>query len=64
MGYNGNQQKFCLELLAGGPDRLPTAATCFNLLKMPRYTSEEQLRDRLLMAANNAQGFDEGAVVF
>eukprot|EP00729_Bicosta_minor_P005417 gene5417-2965_t len=47
---------------AGGPDRLPTAATCFNLLKMPRYTSEEQLRDRLLMAANNAQGFDEGAV--
>lgn len=62
MGYGNNQQKFCLELLAGGPDRLPTAATCFNKLKMPRYTSEEQLRERLLLAISSAQGFDEGAV--
>ena len=62
MGYHGSQQLFCLELIAGGPDRFPTAATCFNTLKMPRYTSEEQLRERLLVAVSSAQGFDEGAV--
>jgi len=62
MGYSGSQQRFCLELIAGGSDMFPTAATCFNTLKMPRYTSREQLRERLLMAMNSAQGFDEGAV--
>ena len=62
MGYSGVQQKFCLELLDGGPDRFPTAATCFNTLKMPAYASEEQLQDKLLAAINNAQGFDEHAV--
>lgn len=62
MGYNGNQQKFCLELIAGGPERFPTAATCFNQLRIPSYTSEEQLCERLLVAVNSAQGFDEGAV--
>lgn len=62
MGYSGVQQKFCLELLDGGLDRFPTAATCFNTLKMPAYASEEQLREKLLAAISNAQGFDEHAV--
>eukprot|EP00729_Bicosta_minor_P005103 gene5103-8273_t len=62
MGYHGSQERFCLELIDGGPDRFPTAQTCFNTLKMPRYTSEEQLRERLLVAVSSAQGFDEGAV--
>lgn len=29
---------------------------------MPAYTSEEQLKAKLLMAITNAEGFDEGAV--
>ena len=62
MGYSGNQQRFRLELLAGGAERFPTAATCFNTLKMPAYASEEQLRAKLLTAISSAQGFDEGAV--
>ena len=62
MGYSGQQQRFTLALLEGSDARLPTASTCFNTLKMPAYTSEEQLKDKLLMAITNAEGFDEGAV--
>ncbi|KAG6825622.1 hypothetical protein H0H92_003037, partial [Tricholoma furcatifolium] len=44
----------------GGSDerRLPTASTCMNLLKLPRYTSAEVLRDKLLQAINAKTGFD------
>jgi ubiquitin-protein ligase E3 A len=38
-------------------DRLPTAHTCFNYLLIPRYKSEEKLKDRLLTAIQNAEGF-------
>lgn len=39
-------------------DRLPTAATCMNLLKLPPYRSAQQIREKLLYAATNAGGFD------
>jgi len=38
-------------------DRLPTAHTCFNHLLLPDYNSEETLRERLMTAINNAEGF-------
>jgi hypothetical protein len=38
--------------------RLPVAATCANLLKLPEYASEEQLRERLLLAIRDGQGFE------
>ncbi|KAL9643574.1 hypothetical protein ABK040_010187 [Willaertia magna] len=37
--------------------RLPTAHTCFNHLLLPRYSSKEYLRERLLTAINNCMGF-------
>eukprot|EP00930_Biecheleria_cincta_P086845 TRINITY_DN76096_c0_g1_i1.p1 TRINITY_DN76096_c0_g1~~TRINITY_DN76096_c0_g1_i1.p1 ORF type:complete len:749 (-),score=157.85 TRINITY_DN76096_c0_g1_i1:128-2335(-) len=40
-----------------GDDRLPTAYTCFNLLLLPRYSSPEVLRSRLLAAAMETEGF-------
>jgi hypothetical protein len=48
--------------VAGGSERFPTAQTCFNTLRIPNYTSERQLREKLVMAINHAQGFDECAV--
>jgi len=44
----------------GGPDqsRLPTASTCVNLLKLPRYQDRKLLRDKLLLAINAGSGFD------
>eukprot|EP00041_Stephanoeca_diplocostata_P027051 m.739153 g.739153 ORF g.739153 m.739153 type:complete len:63 (-) comp23102_c1_seq6:136-324(-) len=40
-------------------ERLPSASTCFNLLRLPNYTSAAALRDKLLLAIRNAsEGFD------
>ncbi|KAG6816046.1 hypothetical protein H0H93_008491, partial [Arthromyces matolae] len=38
--------------------RLPTASTCVNLLKLPRYKSEKVLREKLLQAIMSNAGFD------
>jgi ubiquitin-protein ligase E3 C len=40
------------------PDRLPTAATCMNLLKLPPYRSAQQIRDKLLYAVESGAGFE------
>ena len=39
-------------------ERLPTAATCFNLLKLPNYHTKKVLREKLLYAMKSASGFD------
>ena len=62
MGYSGQQQRFKLQLVVGGESRLPTAATCFNTLRMPIYSSAEQLKAKLGVAMDGAEGFDEAAV--
>ena len=38
--------------------RLPTAATCMNLLKLPPYTSKEAVKEKLLYAITSGSGFD------
>ena len=42
-----------------GPDSesLPTAHTCFNILMLPDYTTEDKLRAKLTVAINQAEGF-------
>ena len=42
-----------------GPDseRLPSSHTCFNHLLIPEYPSKEKLREKLLIAINNSEGF-------
>ena len=62
MGYGGQQQCFTVQQLEDGPDRLPTAATCSNTLRLPRYTSKSQLQSKLQHALASDQVFDEGAV--
>ncbi|XP_020912607.1 ubiquitin-protein ligase E3A [Exaiptasia diaphana] len=38
-------------------DRLPAALTCFNRLLLPPYSSEDNLRERLVVAIENSKGF-------
>lgn len=38
--------------------RLPTAATCFNLLKLPDFRSKALLREKLLVAIHSNSGFE------
>ncbi|KAK0393124.1 hypothetical protein QR680_000067 [Steinernema hermaphroditum] len=37
---------------------LPTAATCMNLLKLPKYSSAEQMREKVLYAMHSGAGFE------
>lgn len=39
-------------------ERLPTAATCFNLLKMPDFRSKKVLREKLRTAIHSNSGFE------
>ncbi|XP_015198833.1 E3 ubiquitin-protein ligase NEDD4 isoform X2 [Lepisosteus oculatus] len=55
-GSNG-PQLFTIEQW-GTPDKLPRAHTCFNRLDLPPYESFEELREKLHLAIENAQGFD------
>lgn len=44
----------------GGADveRLPTASTCFSLLKLPNYRRASTMRKKLLYAITSKAGFD------
>ncbi|KAL7575887.1 hypothetical protein ACA910_003199 [Epithemia clementina (nom. ined.)] len=39
-------------------DKLPSASTCFNILKLPTYSSDKVLRERLIYAIESGAGFE------
>jgi len=50
-------QKFSIHKTTAGPSgALMSAHTCFNSLDLPRYESEEELREKLLYAINEGSG--------
>lgn len=51
-------QKVPLQDDRGEGERLPSAATCMNLLKLPAYSSPESLREKLLYAITAGAGFE------
>ena len=55
-----SQLKPAFSIRDGGLDqeRLPSASTCINLLKLPQYTSAETLKSKLLYAVKSGAGFD------
>ncbi|KAF5628538.1 ubiquitin ligase e3 C [Fusarium tjaetaba] len=55
-----SQLKPLFSIRDGGTDeeRLPSTSTCVNLLKLPRYTTEATLREKLLYAIQSGAGFD------
>ncbi|TKY72456.1 E3 ubiquitin-protein ligase UPL6 [Spatholobus suberectus] len=63
LGFQYLEPSFCIQRAGGNAseealDRLPTSATCMNLLKLPPYKSKEQLETKLLYAINADAGFD------
>ncbi|XP_023650914.1 NEDD4-like E3 ubiquitin-protein ligase WWP1 isoform X1 [Paramormyrops kingsleyae] len=57
MGSNG-PQKFCIEKV-GKETWLPRSHTCFNRLDLPPYKSFEQLKEKLLFAIDETEGFGQ-----
>ncbi|GJE97910.1 HECT-domain-containing protein [Phanerochaete sordida] len=58
LGFKELVPHFAIRDAGSDENRLPTASTCVNLLKLPRYTSEKTLREKLLQAVQSNAGFD------
>ncbi|KAL4202208.1 hypothetical protein AMTRI_Chr02g262500 [Amborella trichopoda] len=64
LGFKYLEPQFCVQRAAPDHaseydlDRLPTSATCMNLLKLPPYNSKEKLETKLIYAINADAGFD------
>ncbi|KAI0074242.1 HECT-domain-containing protein [Panus rudis PR-1116 ss-1] len=58
LGFKELVPNFAIRDAGEDENRLPTASTCVNLLKLPRYRSERVLREKLLQAINANAGFD------
>jgi ubiquitin-protein ligase E3 C len=58
LGFSALEPKFGIN--AGNEDdqALPSASTCMNLLKLPRYKSKQQLKAKLLLAISSGAGFE------
>jgi len=58
LGFGGLEPRFGIQPASGGNERLPTASTCFNTLKLPAYTSKAVLKSKLMEAIRSGAGFD------
>ncbi|XP_063063156.1 ubiquitin-protein ligase E3C [Engraulis encrasicolus] len=58
LGFKELYPAFCIH--NGGTDleRLPTASTCMNLLKLPEFCDEHLMRNKLLYAIESSAGFE------
>ncbi|XP_058057066.1 ubiquitin-protein ligase E3C isoform X2 [Anopheles bellator] len=57
LGFKDLDPPFCIQN-AGDTDRLPSASTCMNLLKLPAFEQEDVLREKLLYAIQSGAGFE------
>ncbi|CAE7240841.1 UPL7 [Symbiodinium pilosum] len=57
LGFQNLNPKFCVHRVPDS-ERLPTSATCANLLKLPDYVSYESLKSKVLQAIRAEAGFD------
>lgn len=57
LGFQYLNPKFAIADAGTETDRLPSASTCMNLLKLPRYLDEDTLREKLAQAIQSSSGF-------
>lgn len=63
LGFQYLLPPLCVQMAGGmldphATDRLPTSATCMNLLKLPPYRTFSQMKEKLLYAIKSGAGFD------
>ena len=58
LGFGSLNPKFTIRDAGDDEDRLPSTSTCVNLLKLPRYTNETVLKEKILYSAFSGAGFD------
>ena len=58
LGFSKLVPKFTIQMISSeGDKKLPTSATCFNKLNLPKYSKKEILKEKLLLAIRSAKGF-------
>jgi hypothetical protein len=57
LGFGELHPPFNIRFGGNDQDRLPSASTCVNLLKLPAYTSKSILKEKLLYAIDQETGF-------
>jgi hypothetical protein len=58
LGFEFLSPPFCVGMGSPENDRLPSAATCLNMLKLPPYDSKATLHKKLLTAITAGAGFE------
>ncbi|QDZ19376.1 HECT domain-containing ubiquitin-protein ligase [Chloropicon primus] len=61
LGFSFLEPQLCIQKGGGNEgdcSRLPTAATCMNLLKLPPYATKEEMDEKIRYAINSGSGFD------
>lgn len=58
LGFSHLNPRFSIRDSSEDQERLPSTSTCVNLLKLPRYSNADVLREKLLYAVNSGAGFD------
>jgi len=58
LGFRDLDPPFCVQNAGGEHDRLPTASTCMNLLKLPDFRDSATLKQKLLYAIEAGAGFE------
>jgi ubiquitin-protein ligase E3 C len=57
-GFAALKPSFTIRESGLAQDRLPTASTCVNMLKLPRYETKEKLKSKLMFVVTAGAGFD------
>jgi len=58
-GFGALNPKMCIgKVETANDERLPTASTCVNYLKLPKYSSKQVLCKKLLYAIESSSGFE------
>lgn len=58
LGFKDLDPPFCIQNSGEDLNRLVTASTCLNLLKLPEYKDEHILKEKLLYAIQSGVGFE------
>lgn len=58
LGFGELFPKFCIRAATDDQQRLPTASTCVNLLKLPVYKTKDVLKNKLHAAIDSDVGFE------
>ncbi|KAH7629900.1 hypothetical protein B0T09DRAFT_374171 [Sordaria sp. MPI-SDFR-AT-0083] len=58
LGFGQLRPRFTIRDAGRDQERLPSASTCVNLLKLPQYRSKRRLKEKLLYAVKSGAGFN------